>query len=311
MAGIPLGTPVEIAGREVVITKDVVGFLSRRNHEGGHLTSLQRASGDHMPEISIDENDLKRLRDSYPGINVYGAWQILFHNNLVPSDEELSVVKNDEKDGLYIYRARDSFDKGVNGFTGSGEYIDNYSPDLIDYTLENAYVIDVDLSQLRLPKETALLRRELQERERAETQRKWYFTAAICISIISVAVAANFYLNKQYQARLTTYNAQKNELVTLEDKVAGLLTRKLPVYPSNEKLIEKVVQIVQHDPMVSTPEAGLTLSDGTEYKSSFANPHQALITRKGFKYDISTKFSWLVSTDLQSRQQLLQFEGDQ
>ncbi len=63
--------------------------------------------------------------------------------------------------------------------------------------------------------------------------------------------------------------------------------------------------------MVSTPEAGLTLTDGTEYKSSFANPHQALITRKGFKYDISTKFSWLVSTDLQSRQQLLQFEGDQ
>ena len=87
MANFSLGKPITIGGQEIVVVRDVLGSL--QDEKSSVTYSVVEPKGiDGRPAIYVSEDDLEKLRDDYPGIKVYGLWQLLFFNNVV----QLSLI---------------------------------------------------------------------------------------------------------------------------------------------------------------------------------------------------------------------------
>jgi hypothetical protein len=87
-----LGVPIQIGGEEVIICRDSIGSQAlSSSRESEVYTIIEGPREDGRPAIYIDEDELKSMRESYPGINVYGLWQLLFANNLVPLGNEVII----------------------------------------------------------------------------------------------------------------------------------------------------------------------------------------------------------------------------
>ena len=290
MSRFSLGKPISIGGAEVVVVRDVVGVV-HAGKDSDTFAIVEPKGVDGRPAIYVSENDLTRLRDDYPGIKVYGLWQLMFHNNAVRLGAPLVTFPLTESGGLYLLMDGMSDNKDPAGISTSGEYINRFIPDNIEVDIDKANVINVEMSSLKLPPQPAYTRLELSEKYKAENKRRWLVVASLCGLIVVSAVAANYGLQTIYKSRMADYTTKRSLIDELKGRVQSLSTERLITRPDDSVIISQLFKVFELYPGSITP-AG---KDGM--KIGFTGTH-ILITPKKAPVDPATIIRGL-KTELQ------------
>lgn len=282
MSELQLGVPIEIDGQEVIIFRDVIGTEAIAHHREEEIfTVVEPQSPDGRPPIYIDENELRNLRDNYPGTNVYGLWQILFANDLVPLGNEVIIFPTGETSGVYLQMAAGADLSNPSNILRSSEYLDNYLPDLVDYDLFQATRLRVNLQDLKLPAVPAFTRVELFAKQKHEETKRWYVVASICIVLASVAAIYNYSMYSIFNMNMAEYTTKKQQAADLDSRITALLKERLQVVPNNSVAIDRIMQLAVYDPEIST-------STNAGQLNGFTGNH-VLLTRHDFPVDLAQK----------------------
>lgn len=252
MSTFSLGKPTTIGGEEVIIVRDVLG-LGSSQLVSESLAMVEPKAPDGRPAIYVSESDLARLREDYPGIKVYGLWQVLFYNKAVKLGSPLITFQLKDRRGLYLL-----VDSGLDlhdpaSITKSGEYLDGYIPDNYDVDMSNASVIDADFASLRLPKQPAYTRIELSDKLKAENKRRWYVVGSLCGLIVVGAAATNYGLQTIYKSRMTDYSTKKTLITELDNRVRSLSVERLVTRPDDSVMLTQLYRAFEYYPAAMTP----------------------------------------------------------
>lgn len=290
MSELQLGVPIEVDGQEIIIIRDVIGtdsLISSRENE--IFTEVEARGADGRPAIHIDENELHNLRDSYPGINVYGLWQILFANDLVPlGQSEVIVLSSGEGSGQYLQMAPKSDWSDPANILKSSEFFDGHIPDLFQDELDNATYLKVNVASLRLPSSPAFTRIELYEKQKHEHTKRWYVAASVCI-VMSVAFGVyNYAMQSIYKINMAEYETKKTQGRDLEQRIADLLKERLQRVPDDSLAIKKVDELLSYEPLLRSPS-------GTGQVNGFTAGH-VFYTRPNFPVDLSKKVEGITAS---------------
>ncbi len=262
MRYIPLGVPVHIDGKEVIVLRDAIGSeVLTASRESEVYTTIEQAAADGRPAIYIDEHELNQARADYPNLEVYGLWQILFFNNRVKLGSQIVLYPMGSDSGAYI-RLNPAEDlDSPRSILSSSEYVENYIPEVMDYDLNEARRIDVELEELVLPPQPAFTRVELHHKQKQLEKRRWYLVGFICFAVVLVATGLNYSLNAVYKMQMASYTAKKSTQSTLEDRVVALERERLIAYPNNRATALTLLRLVERDPRMQTP-TGAPISSG-------------------------------------------------
>ncbi|MFL1449349.1 hypothetical protein ACI77O_13210 [Pseudomonas tritici] len=252
MSAFSLGKPTYIGGEEVIVVRDVLGVVSNQLPNES-LALVEPKGADGRPAIYVSENDLSRLRDDYPGIKVYGLWQVLFHNHAVNLGAPLITFPLKDKSGLYLL-----VDGGLDlhdpaSITKSGEYLNGYIPDNYDVDMSTASVISADFANYRLPKQPAYTRMELSEKLKGENKRRWFVVGSLCGLIVVGAAASNYGLQTIYKSRMTDYSTKKTLITELDSRVRSLSAERLVVRPDDSVMLTQLFKVFELYPAAITP----------------------------------------------------------
>lgn len=271
MAQFSLGKPITIDGEEVVVVRDVID-THQVGKDAETYSIVEQRGDDGRPAIYVAENDLARLRDDYPGIKVYGLWQILFYNNAVRLGAQLVTFPLTETGGLYLVLDGAGDFNDPASITQSGEYVDRYIPDLHDVIdLNNANVLDVDLTSLKLPPQPAYTRLELSDKLKAANKRRWLVVGSFCAVIMVIAAAGNYGLQTIYKSRMADYTTKHVLIDDLSGRVRALSAERLIKRPDDAVALKQLFRLFELYPKANTP----TSTD--ELKVGFKGSH-VLIT---------------------------------
>lgn len=303
MAELQLGIPIKIGGEEVIIFRDAIGTDALATGRDAEVfTVIEHAGPDGRPPIYIDENELGTLREDFPGTNVYGLWQLLFANNLVPLGHEVVVFPTSEAGGVYLQMQNGTdYDSPAN-IKRSSEYIDNYSADLYGYDLLAAPRIRVDITDLVLPSTPAFTRVELFSKKQHERTKRWYLALAICIVAAVAAVGYNYTMYAVFTMNMAEYTTKKKLSSDLDTRVAGLLKERLQTIPNDGVVISRIDQVLAFDPKISTPTAA-------GHTNGFTAGH-VFMTRPDFAVDLSGKIPGVTSKLMPQMSYLLTVSPD-
>lgn len=255
MQYLSLGKPVFIDGQEVIIVRDVVGTPSHQGKEAEVFSIVESKGSDGRPPIYVAENELGRLREHYPGINVYGLWQILFHNRLVKFGAQVITCPLHETSGMYLIMETGGDLSDPSRIAHSGEYFDNFLVDYIDFDLDKANRIDVDASALRLPKQPAYTRLELSAKIRAENNRRWIVVGGVCTTLLLAAAAVNYGLHTSHKQRMAEYETKQGVVMDLNARASELATERLVHRPDDSGTINQLYLLFEISPDARTPSA--------------------------------------------------------
>lgn len=285
MSELLLGVPIEVDGQEIIIIRDVVGTDALvSSSENEIFTEVEAKGADGRPAIHIDENELHNLRDSYPGINVYGLWQILFANDLVPlGQSEVVVLSSGEGSGQYLQMKPKSDWSDPANILKSSEFFDGHIADLFHDELDNATYLDVTIKALRLPLSPAFTRIELYEKQKHEHTKRWYVAASVCIVMAVAFGVYNYAMQSIYKINMAEYETKKIQGRDLEQRIAELLKERLQRIPDDSQTIKKVDELLSYEPALRTPI-------GTGQLNGFTGGH-VFITRPNFPVDLSKKLT--------------------
>tara|TARA_R110001606_G_scaffold398765_2_gene578823 strand:- start:79219 stop:80169 length:951 start_codon:yes stop_codon:yes gene_type:complete len=252
MAGFSIGKPIVIDGKEVIVVRDMVGTpASGRDAEVSSLVEPKGSDG--RPPIYVAENELARLRENYPGMSVYGLWQILFYNDAVKYGGPYITFPLYERNGLFLSMLPDSTFSKPSEISHSGEYVDGFMSENPDYDPENAIRIDVDILSLKLPDHAAHTRVERSEQIRTETNRRWMVVSGLCGLIILATVAVNYGLSTVFKSHMADYSAKRSLIADLEDREASLASERLLERPDDQAVLDQLIQLFQMYPTAWTP----------------------------------------------------------
>ncbi|MCK1788704.1 hypothetical protein [Pseudomonas violetae] len=282
MTDLQLGIPITIEGQEVIIFRDAIGsdvLASGRDAEV--LTVVETMAADGRPAIYIDENELRTLRENFPGTNVYGLWQLLFANDQVPLGKQVVIFPTSESGGLYLQMKQESdYDNPAN-IRMSAEYIDNYAADLHDFDLPEATRIRVDVSALKLPANPAFTRVELFAKKQGERTKRWYLAISVCVVLVASAAVYNYSMFTVYRMNMAEYTSKKQQSQALEARSEALLKERLPVRPDNSEVMDRIDSVLAYDSRISTPTVG-------GHVNAFPATH-VFLTRPNFPANLSGK----------------------
>lgn len=252
MAKFSLGKPITIGGEEVVVVRDVLGSL-QADKATETFAIVEPRGSDGRPAIYVSENDLSRLRDDYPGVKVYGLWQILFHNNAVRLGAPLVTFQLTDSGGLYLLIDATTDMDSPESILSSGEYLNGYIPDNFDVDINTANVINVDLQDLKLPPQPAYTRLEQSGKLKAENKRRWFVVGSLCGLIIVGAAAANYGLQTIYKSRMAEYNTKRTLIDELDGRVKSLASERLITRPNDSAMLSQLFTFFELYPMAITP----------------------------------------------------------
>lgn len=305
---IPLGVPVEIDGQDVIITRDVIGTEALGHaREDEVYTEVEGIGEDGRPPIFINENELGRLRNSYPGVPVYGLWQLLFANDKVTLGEELVIFPTGQNSGIYLRLNPNADLFSPASILDSSEYKDNYIADLPGQPMDKAIRLIVGTSGLFLPETPAYTRHERFEKNRQVTQRQWIVVGAICIAVVLAAAALNYALYSIHTMKLKAFQSKQLELQTLASRMAELERTRLLELPNDAVVLDRVRRLVEYDPGVRSPATGdFGVPEGVT--SNFTNEVHYLVTTPNIKTDLAEIYPWVKSAKTQAGTYVLTFE---
>lgn len=288
MLGFSLGKPIVIDGQEVIVVRDVVGIPS--SGKDAEVFSIVEGKGaDGRPPIYVAENDLARLREHYPGMNVYGLWQILFYNNAVELGGQVITYPLSQSGGLYLVMENGSDTTLPSSISKSGEFVDNYIVDYIDFDLGNAVQIDADLTQLKLPAQPAYTRIELSDKIRAETNRRWLVVLGLCGLLAVAALAVNYGLSTIHKSKMADYSTKKGLISELEARREALAAERLVTRPDDSGAVDQLYRLLETYPAAFTPLQEEGVSIGFQGAHILVTPPNAPVDPATIVRNVSTE----------------------
>jgi hypothetical protein len=252
MARFSLGKPLTIGGEEVVVVRDVLGSL-QADKSSETYAIVEPRGADGRPAIYVSENDLNRLRDDYPGMKVYGLWQILFYNEAVRMGAPLVTFPLSDSGGLYLLMDAVADMNSPESIASSGEYLNGYIPDNYDIDIKTANVIQVDLQSLKLPPQPAYTRLEQSGKLKAENKRRWFVVASLCGLIVIGAAASNYGLQTIYKSRMADYTTKRALIDELDSRVKSLAAERLITRPDDSVMLSQLFKFFELYPFARTP----------------------------------------------------------
>lgn len=298
MQTLSFGIPIRIAGREVVLCKDILGEQASRGD--GVIAPLEPAGPDGRPPIFVMEDELRGLRESYPGLQVYGIWQLLFANNLVKLGHEVSVYRFSNLTGIYIRLVPGSDYTQPANIVESGEissaYIAAISRRLEEIDYEN---IQPDISRLVLPARPArTLAEQLEERKQAE-RKQWVTVSALCAVMLAGAGIYSYAVNAAYSQEQKEYRKRVEHRDTLKKKEQELRERKLDQFPDNRAELYKLWEIYRYEPLIFSVKDGDSNIFGGMHllQTSPLYPFDMRDAVSGVEAGVDSDGSWLVGFD--------------
>lgn len=288
MSKLLLGVPIEIGGEEVIICRDSIGSQAlTSSRESEVYTLIEGPREDGRPAIYIDEEELKSMRDSYPGIKVYGLWQLLFANNAVPLGTDVIVFDLGQDRGLFLRLDPEGDLNDPRSIRLSSEYADNFISELPAYELVNARRISIDNVELVLPLKPAYTRQELFEKQRHDQTKRWYIVASICGLIVLATAIYNYAMFTLFNANMASYRSKQVQRDELDKKFAELKREHLDKWPDNSGTLSKISALLSYD-------SGLTTAPEGETKIGFTTLHR-FVTSKNLSFDPAKKVSGIES----------------
>lgn len=311
MSEIKIGVPIIIDGHEVIVFRDVIGTESLKSSRDTEvLTIVEPAAHNGRPPIYIDESELLRIREAYPSLPVYGLWQLLFANDLVPLGNEVIVYPMGEDKGLFI-RLNASLDMNdPASIMASSEYIDNFISDHLEYNLRrDATRLSVQLEGLKLPQSPAFTRAELYEKQKAIQTRLWFVVGAISLLMLLGCGVLNYMLSARYDQQMALYATQTSELKALMVRMDELSAQRLVSRPDNSLSLTRLADVATYDPAVTTPKSEIDgIPEG--YQPSISGAEHLLISSAGFIADISARYPWLTVIKTPTTKVVFRFASD-
>jgi len=298
MAKFSLGKPITIGGQEIVVVRDVLGSL--QTDKGTDTYSIVEPRGvDGRPAIYVSEDDLDKLRDDYPGIKVYGLWQLLFFNNVVQLGEPLALFPLEEKRGLYLLMKDAAASSSPADIASSGEYVNGFVPGQFELDLNKSTVIDVDLMELRLPPQPAYKRSELAQKMRAENKRRWYVVSALCGLLAVGALAVNYGLQTIYKSRVADYSTKRSLIDELDGRVRTLSGERLIKRPDDSVMLSQLFRVFDMYPKAITPSVKEDLKIGFTAQHMLITPNKSPVDPakfiSGLQTELQPDLSYLVT----------------
>jgi hypothetical protein len=302
MAKISLGKPITIGGEEVVVVRDVVGDVQKsilRDNDSDTYAIVEQKGPDGRPPIYVSENDLTRLRDDYPSINVYGLWQILFFNGVIQFGSPLVTFPLTDTGGLYLLMDNATDFHSPSSIVASGEYINGFIPDNTDVDINTASVISIDVTKLKLPKQPAYTRVELSGKLKAENKRRWLVVSSLCGLIIVCAIAVNYGMQTVYKSRMADYATKKTLIAELNARVKALSAERLISRPDDSFMLTQLFKVFELYPNAITPVSTDELKIGFNGAHMLITPQKASVDPavlvRGIKTELQPDLSYKVS----------------
>lgn len=297
---IQIGIPILIGGSEVVVVRDHIGArLAKDKNVNDVANQVMPAGNDGRPAIFIDESDITTMRNSYPGMKVYGLWQLLFENGRVHLGSEVVIGQTRRSGGSYIRMRPDSNFSDPGNILESGEYVGDRVVSIQRFDLKNAISLDLSIHGLKLPSKPAYSRRELYEQSESQKRRRWINVAAICGLVIAGTAFFNYMQYNKFSQATATYKSQKIELDKQTKILAELKSTRVEVPPKDHATIGAITRLL-------TLDSGLTTAPHSEKSaSSFAaGQSHRLLTSPGLTFDPATAVKGITT----KRNQFMQYE---
>lgn len=274
MANFSLGKPISIGGQEIVVVRDVLGSLQADKSTDTY--SIVEPKGlDGRPPIYVSEVDLDKLREDYPGIKVYGLWQLLFFNNVVQLGASLVLFPLEERRNLYLLMKDAAASDSPADISSSGETVNGFIPGQFDIDLGKANVIHVDLNDLRLPPQPAYTRSELAQKLRAENKRRWFVVGSLCGLIVIGAAATNYGLQTVYKSRMADYSTKRSLIDELDGRVRSLSAERLITRPNDSAILSQLFKVFDLYPKAMTPTVKDDLKIGFTAQHILITPNKS------------------------------------
>lgn len=283
MSAISIGKPVIIDGQEVIVVRDIVNRDQSNSKDSDYYAQVEGTGVSGRPEIYVAESDLARLRENYPGMNVYGLWQILFHNKAVTLGGQVIIYPLTQNAGMYLTLESGSDYSQASNITRSGEYADNFIVDFVEFDLADAIRIESSLTEMSLPDHPAYTRSELGEKKSAENRRKWLVTGSLCGLLLIAAISMNYFLTTYYNGSMAEYSTKKGLITELEDRVFALSSERLIMRPDNSQELDKLYALFEIYPNSWTPTLEGEASIGFKGEHIVITPTNAPVDPKFIK----------------------------
>lgn len=245
-----INRPITLQGQDVVIVPDLVGPVPVS--EQHQYVELEGATNT-CPSISVRESDIEDIRDRFPGMPVFGLWQILVYSGLISYRVALHVVEVNDYDGYYLH-----CDLGRAEFSGVFE-AGFFAADS-DFELEEAHEIDIDLNDLAVPEREAKLALELQAERRLKTQKSWRNLGIACAWIVMAGFGTDFGLQTFYEQEQKELSNKAQLLESLRSGLDQLRTSRLSEVPNDVATIKALAAVWAKFPNIQA-ESGQTFSD--------------------------------------------------
>ena len=247
-----ISEPRIINGQIVVVLPDLVGPVPvSEQHE---YVEIEKGSNV-CASISIRESDLEVARTLYPGLPVYGLWQLFVANDAFASEnEQLYTSARDEENGYYLYRESGRI-------LHSGNYEAGFFAEDASLNLNIAHRLSLDFDGFELPKKQALLAREILKNKKETIQKNLLVNSALFVSVIFFGFLVDFYLQYSYEKSNIELSHKFTELRFLEGEYNKLHLDRIENPPEHKKDIEKIAELLQVFPDAETSQSKRKVND--------------------------------------------------
>lgn len=230
MSALTLNKPISTSSGEIILLPDEIGQEPSDVTQGIDLGGIAGCTG--FVRSFIQMSDLEKARENYPGVPVFGFWQLLFANSLVEAhaDEPCVVYPLESGRGLYIV-----IEDGcpVSGGQYTGGMIPGFMgmrPDESEPLRISASDIGTLLPAAKLPAEVLA---ELDRARRASLVR----LSIACMVIFAMAFTSDWMNRSAYEEANEFYLTQEAALKSLKRKAAKLGASKNQRKPDQIKAI--------------------------------------------------------------------------
>jgi len=211
--------------------------------------------GAFVDEVEIQGEDglwvgaanLNQTRKDNSGVAVYGAWQIVKHNNLIKSP------------GWYLLKYDDENGRAVEIREISGSLLAVNSCEFKDGKFEGGSVkqelvitLDLEIEKLKLPKTQLLFAEEYYKTLDAKERARMRFQAVYYFVLLSGFAGWYFYseLNsKKADENLVQLNSTINQISSDRDE---LRLSKIKEYPKDTAILNRILNVIYIDPNAKT-----------------------------------------------------------
>jgi hypothetical protein len=205
---------VKIGNKNCYILLDHYGQKSKNN--------LNIATTGSNFAFFTGNTDITAVRKIHTKEPVFGFWHLLYHNNVIDLEDEKGgfvFLKEETDKGFYLFYDRQK-SEAITGVVIKGKPIGAFA-----YNVADAVLVEVDTSELKLPKESILLPAELQKRRVQEMQKEGLKNLVVTVGILAGAFFFNLSLTSLASEKSELNQALqkvKHENRQVQDKLASL-----------------------------------------------------------------------------------------